>query len=103
MCIRDRLGAKDGNGVKVSFFVSLVLMAAISLVLTPLSMVFHKEILLWMKTPQEILGDASSYVFVILAGTVFTMCYNLLSGMIRAMGNSKIPFYSCLLYTSRCV
>ena len=50
-----------------------------------------------MKTPQEILGDASSYVFVILAGTVFTMCYNLLSGMIRAMGNSKIPFYSLVL------
>lgn len=93
----QRLGAKDSDGVKVSFFVSLVLMAAISLILTPLSMVFHKPILLWMKTPQEILGDASSYVFVILAGTVFTMCYNLLSGMIRAMGNSKIPFYSLVL------
>lgn len=28
---------------------------------------------------------------------MFTMCYNLLSGMIRAMGNSKIPFYSLVL------
>ena len=62
----QRLGAKDGDGVKVSFFVSLVLMAAISFILTSFSMIFHKQILIWMKTPQEILGDASSYVFVIL-------------------------------------
>lgn len=95
----QRVGAKDEEGIKVSFFVSLVLMTAISLLLTPLSLAFHKQILIWMKTPGEILDDASSYVLIILAGTVFTMCYNLLSGMIRAMGNSKIPFYS-LVFSS---
>lgn len=93
----QRLGAKDDDGVKVSFFVSLVLMAAVSLVMTPLSLAFHRHILQWMKTPQEILNDASDYVFVIISGTVFTMAYNLLSSMIRAMGNSKIPFYSLVL------
>ena len=93
----QRLGAKDENGVRTSFFVSLVLMLAVSLILTPLSIIFHRPLLVWMNTPVEILDDASSYVLVILAGTVITMSYNLLSAVIQAMGDSKIPFYSLVL------
>ncbi len=50
-----------------------------------------KNILLWMQTPQDILQGAYDYIIVIFLGIPVIYLYNLLSGVIRSLGDSKSP------------
>lgn len=50
-----------------------------------------------MKTPDNILGLADSYIKVIFAGILLTMSYNVASGILRGIGDSKTPLYFLIL------
>ncbi len=52
----------------------------------------REQILLWMNTPPEALGYARYYVFTCMAGLVFIYGYNLVSAILRGMGDSRHPF-----------
>lgn len=43
--------------------------------------------------PNEILNDAQWYIIIYFAGMSVSMLYNVGSGILRALGNSKLPFY----------
>lgn len=49
------------------------------------------QILTWMNTPADIMGGAYNYIFVIFLGIPVIYLYNLLSGIIRSLGDSKSP------------
>ena len=46
-----------------------------------------------MKTPEDIFEDAYTYILIIFMGIPAVYLYNMLSGIIRAMGNSRTPLY----------
>ncbi len=46
-----------------------------------------------VNTPKEVFDDAYIFLMLQFAAIPFTIAYNLLSGQIRALGNSKQPFY----------
>lgn len=46
-----------------------------------------------MGTPEEIMPDALTYMRIYFAGTVFSLIYNIGSGILRAVGDSKRPLY----------
>ncbi len=50
-----------------------------------------RQILTWMNTPADIMGGAYNYIFVIFLGIPVIYLYNLLSGIIRSLGDSKSP------------
>ena len=50
-----------------------------------------------MQTPHDILHHAYLYLLVTFIGIPFTFLYNLLSSLIRALGDSKTPFYFLLM------
>ena len=50
-----------------------------------------RQILLWMDTPADTFSYAYDYIFVIFLGIPATMLYNLLSGILRSLGDSKTP------------
>lgn len=50
-----------------------------------------KDILVWMRTPDNIMADAYSYIFVIFMGIPATILYNMVSGIIRSLGDSIMP------------
>lgn len=52
-----------------------------------------------MQTPQLIFNEAYHYLFITFLGIPFVFLYNLLAGVIRALGDSKTPFYFLLLAT----
>lgn len=87
----QRFGAKDYQGVKKSFAVSIFISAIVTLILTALSLVFVRPLLLLMQTPKEILADAQTFISIILIGIFAAMAFNLLSNMIRALGDSRTP------------
>ena len=46
-----------------------------------------------MQIPSDISGEAYDYMFIVLLGTGATVFYNLISNMLRALGDSKTPLY----------
>ncbi len=64
-----------------------------ALALTLLTTLFCRSILLAMQTPEDIFQGAYGYIFMIFCGIPATFLYNLLSSIIRALGDSKTPVY----------
>ena len=55
------------------------------------------DILRWMQTPEDIIQGAYDYIFIIFLGIPVTYLYNMLSGIIRSLGDSRTPVYFLLL------
>ena len=70
---------------------SIWVSAAFTAVLTVLTVALCRTILVWMKTPADIIDDSYAYIVVIFAGIPVTILYNLTSAIIRSMGDSKTP------------
>lgn len=87
----QRFGAKDYQGVKKSFATSIMISSVLTVVLTVLSLIFVRPLLLLMQTPPEILADAQTFISIILIGIFAAMAFNLLSNMLRALGDSRTP------------
>lgn len=90
----QRFGAKDLNGLRNYIANSYYLTIIISAILTPLTMIYCRKILLLMNTPEEILEDAYWYIIVILAGIAVNMFYNIAAAILRSIGDSKTPLYA---------
>lgn len=87
----QRFGAGDYKGVRKSFTASLVISLVVTIILTAIGLIFSESILKAMNTPADIIGDAKDYLMIIFAGTVVSILFNLLSNIIRALGDSKTP------------
>lgn len=99
--IARAFGAKDTKAIRKSFAAMIVLNILITILLTVLSIVFAKNVLHLMSTPEEIFDEAYRYIIIILAGMAATVCYNMWDGFLRAVGNSRTTLYfltiSCIL------
>lgn len=89
--ISHKFGAGDEEGVRKYVANATWLCIVFSVVLTVLTARFCREILVLMKTPADILESAYAYIFVIFLGIPATFLYNMVSGIIRALGDSKTP------------
>lgn len=89
----QRFGARDEEGVKKSFAASIVLSIAAAVILTVLAYFITRPILVLLQTPSEIIDDAEAYLRVIFLGLSATVLFNLVSNIMRALGDSRIPLY----------
>ena len=64
----------------------------IALFFTAVILIFQNPILHWMKTPEESFEMARDYLIICAAGLIFTAGYNLVSAVLRGMGDAKRPF-----------
>lgn len=90
--VSQRFGAEDMQGLRRYVYHSLVVTAIIAAVLTTLTALLCPLIMHIMQTPDDIYQDAYQYLLIIFLGIPFTLLYNLLSSLLRAVGNSKAPF-----------
>lgn len=89
--LAHKFGAKDYSGMRRFVANGMWLSILFSAVMTVVTAVFCREMLTAMKTPEDIFSYAYSYIFIIFLGIPATYLYNMLSGIIRAMGDSKTP------------
>lgn len=87
----QRFGAEDEAGVRRSFAVSILLSLGVTMVMTALSVAFARPMLVLLQTPGDVLDDACRYITVIFAGIGASMLFNLLSNILRALGDSRTP------------
>ena len=79
--------------------VSLQLAVVMSVVIAIVTSLFCADILKVMRTPETIFRNAYYYLLVTFIGVPCTFFYNLLSSIIRALGDSKTPFWFLLFST----
>lgn len=89
--IAQRFGAKDWKGMKHYESVSIILSIAISIIMTIALAILLDPILQLMNTDPSIYEDTKGYLAVLFYGISITCIFNMLSGMLRALGDSKTP------------
>ena len=87
----QKFGAGDMKGMRKTVAGAVILSFVVGALLTILFMVFMKPLLILMNTPSDIFADAYSYIMIVSGGILAQMLYNLLSSILRALGNSKLP------------
>ena len=97
--VSQAFGEQSYDKMRRYFVNSVYLTVVISAVLTTVTLVFVKRILVVMNTPESILGKANDYISIIFGGIAATMFYNLFSCVMRALGDSKTPLY-LLIFSS---
>ena len=84
-------GAGDMHGLKRSVYSAGFLSAIVTVVMTIISVTFMDTLLTWMHTPSDLFDMAKGYILVICGGMGFSILYNLLASILRAIGNSVVP------------
>lgn len=98
----QRFGACDEQGVKKSFIATIWLAIITTIVFTAIFTPLVKPCLIFLRTDKTLLDNAEAYLFyVILFGIATNMAFNVLSSVIRALGDSRTPLYflivACLI------
>ena len=95
--VAQMFGSKDLHSMRKyvgnTIWISLIFAA----VLTTATCILCSNILTWMDTPADCFKEAYDYIFVIFLGIPVTFLYNILSGIIRSVGDSKTPLYFLII------
>lgn len=86
-------GANDERNMKRSVSLIYVLTIIIAILLSVVSVIALPTILTLLHTPKAIFHQTYTYLIIILISATITIFYNMLSAILRAIGNSKIPLY----------
>ena len=89
--VAQKFGEKNEKALRRFVANSGWLTLIFSAVMTTTVCLLCRNILVWMRTPEDIIDGAYSYIFVIFMGIPATYLYNLLSGIIRSLGDSTTP------------
>lgn len=95
--VAQKFGQKDLDGLRRFVGNMLWLGSAVAVVVTVVTMGLCDEILLWMDTPEDTFAYARDYIYLIFLGIPATMLYNLLSGILRSLGDSRTPLFFLIL------
>ena len=99
--ISQHYGAKNYERVRTEIHTSITFCFFTGIILSASVIALAPQILTLMKTPADTMKDAVLYTRIYFGGSVFMLIFNMGSGISRAMGNSRRPFYylivSCIL------
>ena len=92
MLTAQRFGAGDREGMREKLIGSAAILSVIvTIVMTAVSMAGMDSLLRVMNTPEDIFDMTKEYIMIICAGIACNVLYNLLSSILRAIGNSVVP------------
>lgn len=94
-------GAADRENIQKSLHTGFVLSMILGILTMVTGIALGPEILRLIRTPENCLEEAAIYVQVYFSGAVASMIYNMSTGILRAMGDSRRPMIflmaACLL------
>ncbi len=95
--VAQQFGSKDYSSMRRYVGNTIWISGIFAVILTSATCVFCSGILTVMNTPEDVFTEAYSYIFVIFLGIPATFLYNILSGIIRSLGDSKTPLYFLII------
>ena len=91
--ISQFFGGRREQEVSAAVHTAAALALAGGLVLSVLGIMFSPTLLRWMGTPEDVMGHAVTYIRIYFAGMIPNLIYNIGSGVLRAVGDSRRPLY----------
>lgn len=95
--ISQRFGAGDHEGMRRSVSHTYMLGAALAVIVTLVAHLVAQPILTMLNTPDNVMKGAITYLRISYSGIVVIMAYNVLSSVLRALGDSKSPLYAMII------
>lgn len=95
--ISQRYGAHDREGLSKAVHTTVALTLLLSVIATAIGQVIILPMLRFMQTPEDVLSDSSLYLTIYFAGISGILFYNLGSGILRAVGDSRRPLLFLIL------
>lgn len=89
--IAQYMGAKKEKDLKETISTMLTIFALAAIIITFIAFIFSVPVLRLINTPPEAFNQAKAFVHISISGTVFIFGYNMLSAILRGMGDSKNP------------
>ena len=86
-------GAKRERELKDTVHTAMTLSIISGILLTILGLIGARQVLLWMKAPEEVMDLAATYLRVYFLGMTGMMVYNFGSAILRAVGDTRRPLY----------
>ena len=86
-------GSRNVEKTDSAIHTAVAISVAGGLILMAIGIPFSPVFLKWMGTPADILEQATIYIRIYFFGAVFNLIYNIGSGILRAMGDSKKPLF----------
>lgn len=86
-------GAQDEKTLRRSVALTYILSGITALIITAAGLIGLSPLMKALKTPDDIIDQTQSYMRIIIMFSAVTIAYNMLSGMMRAIGNSRTPLY----------
>ena len=90
-------GENDPARMRRYFANAIYLCGGIAGVMSVATALLARPILRWIGTPEDIMDEAYGYIVYIFGGMTAVMLYNLSSGVLRAVGNTRTPLYFLVL------
>ena len=97
--IAQYYGARDEKRIDQALHTAYAFSLLFGLIGGGLCAVLCPIFLGWMQTPQAIFGGSVTYLRIYFGGMVFLLVYNMGSGILRAIGDSKRPLYFLMIGT----
>ncbi|MBO8434621.1 MAG: MATE family efflux transporter [Tyzzerella sp.] len=91
--IAQHYGAKNKSGLTKTLHTAFAIAIVGSIIISILGFIFVPNILRLMKTPENLMDMSTVYLRIYFAGIIFVFIYNVGSGILRAVGDSKHPMY----------
>ena len=91
--ISQFFGARQEKDVSRTVHTAMALAIAGGLMLTALGYWLSPTLLQWMNTPEDVMGPAVTYIRIYFLGMVPSLIYNIGSGVLRAVGDSRRPLF----------
>jgi len=95
--IAKHFGAKDREQLQLAVHTGLTFALVGGLILSAVGMVVTPLILRWMGTPEDVLPNSIAYFRTYFAGVWTTFLYNMCTGILRNVGDSRRPLYYLIL------
>lgn len=91
--ISQYFGADDPQNVSKAVHTSMALAIAGGVVIMVVGLLTARPVLEMMSVPEEIIDDAVLYMNIYYAGIIACLIYNIGTGVLRAIGDSRMPLY----------
>ena len=95
--ISKYFGAKDNQRLSSAVHTALAFALAAGLLMTAVGVLLTPHILRWMGTPENVLPQSIAYFRTYFYGGVASFLYNICTGILQAVGDSRHPLYYLIL------
>ena len=90
-------GAEDIKNVHRAVHTTVAFGIVAGLLMTAAGVLMSPQILIWMGTPESVMGESVIYLQIYFSGSFGFVMYNIFVGILQAIGDSRHPLYYLII------